>query len=390
MKDCLKYLVVDEADLMFSFGYEVDMKEVLSLILPTFGCQCFLMSATLNEEAIEIKKLILNNPVTLKLEEPDLLESGNLTQYLIKCEEDEKFVILSAMLKLKLLRGKTIVFVNTVNQCYKIRLFLEQFGIRSCVLNSELPVKSRCLSVEQFNKGTYDIIIANDELCLERADQTKKSKKKKKSQPEEVSNVSRGIDFQYVSNVINFDFPLTLNSYIHRVGRTARGSRDSEGTALSLLSGKELPRFELMKESLETGGQVKPYLLKMEELEPFRYRCRDALRAVTGVAIKDARIKEIKREILSSQKLKSYLKEHPKDFKVLTQDKALGTTKQKFDHLRNLPEYVIPATLQGAIPTTSVRKRRAEDKKLIYQVQTHRTKRNRKKSHSSKDPLDMM
>lgn len=382
--------MVDEADLMFSFGYEIDMKEVLSLILPPCGCQCFLMSATLNEEAIEIKKLILNNPVTLKLEEPDLLESGNLTQYLVKCEEDEKFVILSAMLKLGLLRGKTIIFVNTVNQCYKIRLFLEQFGIRSCVLNSELPVKSRCFSVEQFNKGTYDIIIANDELCLERADQTKKTSKKRKHQAE-VSNVSRGIDFQYVSNVINFDFPLTLNSYIHRVGRTARGCRDTEGTALSLISCKEAPRFEMMKESLETGGEIKPYLFKMEELEPFRYRCRDALRAVTGISIKEARIKEIRREILSSEKLKSYLKDHPKDFKVLTQDKALGTTKQKFDHLRHVPEYVIPPTLQGVMPTTSVRKRRSGQNGINYEVQTHKVIRKRRKNtRKGKDPLDMM
>lgn len=64
-------------------------------------------------------------------------------------------------------RGKTIIFVNTVDRCYKLKLFLEQFGIPTCVLNSELPAVSRCRAVTQFNSGTYDIIIASDEKSLE-------------------------------------------------------------------------------------------------------------------------------------------------------------------------------------------------------------------------------
>lgn len=65
------------------------------------------------------------------------------------------------------LRGKSIIFVNTVDRCYKLKLFLEQFGIPTCVLNSELPATSRCRAVSQFNGGTYDIIIASDEKALE-------------------------------------------------------------------------------------------------------------------------------------------------------------------------------------------------------------------------------
>lgn len=66
-----------------------------------------------------------------------------------------------------LYRGKSIIFVNTVDRCYKLKLFLEQFGIPTCVLNSELPATSRCRAVTQFNTGTYDIIIASDEKALE-------------------------------------------------------------------------------------------------------------------------------------------------------------------------------------------------------------------------------
>lgn len=71
------------------------------------------------------------------------------------------------MLFIVFFRGKSIIFVNTVDRCYKLKLFLEQFGIPTCVLNSELPAFSRCRAVTQFNSGTYDIIIASDEKSLD-------------------------------------------------------------------------------------------------------------------------------------------------------------------------------------------------------------------------------
>lgn len=67
------------------------------------------------------------------------------------------------ILKLKLVKGKTIIFVNDVDRCYRLKLFLEQFSIKSCVLNSELPLNSRLHIVQEFNKGVYDYIIATDE-----------------------------------------------------------------------------------------------------------------------------------------------------------------------------------------------------------------------------------
>ena len=67
------------------------------------------------------------------------------------------------ILKLKLIKGKCIIFVNDVDRCYRLKLFLEQFSIKSCVLNSELPLNSRYHVVQEFNKGVYDYIIASDE-----------------------------------------------------------------------------------------------------------------------------------------------------------------------------------------------------------------------------------
>lgn len=116
---------------------------------------------------IDLKQLVLNNPVILKLEEPELAPTNQLSHYHLAAEEEEKAVILYVLLKLHLIRGKTIIFVNSVDKCYRIKLYLEQFAIPTCVLNSELPAAMRCHSVNQFNGGVYDLIIASDEHALD-------------------------------------------------------------------------------------------------------------------------------------------------------------------------------------------------------------------------------
>ena len=60
-----------------------------------------------------------------------------------RCNETDKFLLVYVILKLKLIKGKCILFVNEVDRCYRLKLFLEQFSIKSCVLNSELPLNSR-------------------------------------------------------------------------------------------------------------------------------------------------------------------------------------------------------------------------------------------------------
>jgi superfamily II DNA/RNA helicase len=60
-----------------------------------------------------------------------------------RCSEVDKFLLTYVILKLKLIRGKCLLFVNDIDRCYRLKLFLEQFSIKSCVLNSELPLNSR-------------------------------------------------------------------------------------------------------------------------------------------------------------------------------------------------------------------------------------------------------
>ena len=100
------------------------------------------------------------------------------------------------------------------------------------------------------------------------------------------------------------------------------------------------------RNSNEAVALFKPFRFKMDEIEGFRYRARDVLRSITTIAIKEARIKEIKNELLNSEKLKSYFEENPREEQVLRHDKELNVTRLD-EHLRNVPDYIIPPSLRG-------------------------------------------
>lgn len=324
----LAHLVVDEGDLVMGYGFKEDLDQIAQSI--PRGVQIFVMSATLNTEVESLGSLLCTDPVVLKLDDLDK-DSKRVKQYVIKCAEEEKFLLIYAMFKLGLIKGKTIVFVGDTDRSYRVKLFLEQFGIKSCVLNSELPLASRLHIVEEFNKNIYNILIASDETEIlgkrEKKENELRPKKKSKTEKEgkNDSGVSRGIDFLNVSCVLNFDFPSTYKSYFHRIGRTARAGKS--GTAISFIIPKEKYRkhksttfaacendeevLKKVEKHQEAGQTLENYNFDMKRLEPFRYRFGDALRSVTRIAIREARIKEIRLELSKSQKLSRYVCTQP-------------------------------------------------------------------------------
>jgi ATP-dependent RNA helicase DDX56/DBP9 len=246
-----------------------------------------------------------------------------------------------------------------------LKLFLDQFQIPTCVLNSELPVNIRCHTVTQFNQSVYNILIASDDKAL--VVQSKKASNKDKE-----FGVSRGIDFQNISNVVNFDFPLDTNSYMHRAGRTARGN--NTGNVLSFVSCQEKATLDEV-EALLSAQQpdetiIKPYQLDMNDVEAFRYRARDAWRAIIKTSIRDARLKEIKTELFNSEKLKGYFDENPRDLQVLRHDRVLHTVKTP-KYLSDVPEYIVPTALKnvaGIIDAPRRSKRPAPETKTKFDL----------------------
>ena len=308
--------------------------------------------------------------------------------------------------KLKLIKGKCIIFVADIDRCYRLKLFFEQFGIKSCVLNSELPVNSRVHVVDEFNKNVYDIIVASDEHEVLDVPEERKpkehrtdgargtsyhdgdvtngedapsktpesdaihdevasddaktaeppNKNPKQSKKGKEYGISRGIDFQNVACVLNFDLPTSSNSYTHRIGRTARAGKT--GMALSYVVPAEhyhkhkpttvvSARYDeevldkILRVQHKKGKEVKDYQFDMKQVESFRYRMNDALRAVTRIAIREARTRELRQQLLKSEKLKRHFEENPEDLHHLRHDGELRAARIQ-PHLRHVPEYLMP------------------------------------------------
>lgn len=472
-------LVIDEADLILSFGYAEDVQLITSKMPKIF--QGLLMSATLSPELDKFKRVVLHNPAVLKIS--DTKGTGQLLQFYLESTESDKYLILYVFIKLGLLQGKGLIFVNDVSKCYRLKLFLQQFYIPAAVLNSEVPLNSRLHILEEYNRGVFDYLIATDasidsgeadeeasegesaentsdadendskgtENSESEEEEQLKSSRAKKIPGAKVSvdpaaasasiaasagkgegyGVSRGIDFQGVNFVINFDLPKTAAAYTHRIGRTARGG--ASGTALSFVAiappsvsaseaevavrdAEVLHAVRLSQPRLGGGQngagsvlaaigavpvhdpamsamnsnngvvdmsncQPAPLVFNMKELDSFRYRVEETLRSVTTVAVREFRAAELKQEILNSSKLKTYFAENPDDLKVLRHDTAIAHPIRPKEHLRNVPSYLIPASMRGAATVTNNKKKKRKPGSAQNSQDAKRQK------SKSKDPL---
>ena len=286
------------------------------------------------------------------------------------------------------------------------------------MLNSELPVNSRLHIVDEFNKGVYDIILATDEhevvggeedednnedggeeapmrkakrrrkvqplseqptgeetlapteeapapAAAAAAAKTPVSKKQRKRRPrlDKEYGVARGIDFQHVACVLNFDLPTSSRSYTHRIGRTARAGRAGlalsfavpapqhgrhKPTAIASTARDETVLAAIARHQARRGAHLQPYVFDPALVRSFRYRADDALRAVTRTAIREARTRELRHELLTSDRLKRHFEENPADLRHLRHDADLRPTRVQ-PHLRHVPDYLLPQAGTAAL-----------------------------------------
>ncbi|KAJ4838948.1 DEAD-box ATP-dependent RNA helicase 16 [Turnera subulata] len=214
-----------QADLLLSFGYENDLKALTSFI--PRRCQCLLMSATSSADVDKLKKLVLHNPVILTLLEvegaKEEIVPKNVQQFWITCGDRDKLLHILALSKLELVQEKVLIFTNSIDMSFRLKLFFlkscsikgrldvilyhrVEFGIKSAVLNAELPQNSCLHILEEFNAGLFDYLIATDDSEAKVKEQTngenvsgtKKSKKFAKGKFDSEFGVVRGIDFKNV------------------------------------------------------------------------------------------------------------------------------------------------------------------------------------------------
>ncbi|KAL9318491.1 hypothetical protein ACSQ67_015008 [Phaseolus vulgaris] len=352
ISESLETLVLDEADLLLSYGYEKDIKAFTPHV--PRSCQCLLMSATSSADVDKLKKLILHNPFILTLPEvgnnKEEIIPKNVQQFWISCSASAKLLYILAVLKLGLVQKKVLIFTNTIDMSFRLKLFLEKFGIRSAVLNPELPQNSRLHILEEFNAGLFDYLIATDlsqskekdELSKESNAVSRKSRKRAKLDSE--FGVVRGIDFKNVFTVINFEMPHSVEGYVHRIGRTGRAY--NSGASVSLVSPDEMYTLEEIRsfvgddENKGTSSIAEFPLLTKNAVESLRYRAEDVAKSVTRIAVRESRAQDLRNEILNSEKLKAHFETNPRDLDLLKHDKILSKNEPP-PHLRDVPDYLL-------------------------------------------------
>ena len=207
------FFVLDEADRMLDMGFVEDIMQIHKLLPKT--CQIIMFSATMPPKIRELAKVILKNPeeVSVAISRPP--ESITQTAYI--CHETQKLPVLIDLFK-KSKPQRALIFSSKKTKVKELTLLLKKAGFNVKAMHSDLNQTERDQVMRDYKNGYIDVLVATDV-------------------------VSRGIDITDISLVVNFDMPNDCEDYVHRIGRTARGTH-GEGLAITFVATKEQPKFK--------------------------------------------------------------------------------------------------------------------------------------------------
>lgn len=213
------FFILDEADRMLDMGFSEDILKIAGQLPKT--CQTIMFSATMPEKIEELAKTILRNPVEVKIAVSKPAEKIQQSAYV--CYEPQKLRIIESIFKQGDL-DRVIIFSGKKTKVKDITAKLKRMNINCGAMHSDLTQAERDEMMFLFKSGKINVLIATD-------------------------IVSRGIDIDDISMVINYDVPHDAEDYVHRIGRTARAQRD--GRAITFVSEEDIYYFKQIERFLE-------------------------------------------------------------------------------------------------------------------------------------------
>jgi ATP-dependent RNA helicase RhlE len=207
--DAVTHLVLDEADRMLDMGFVRDVRRIVAH-LPT-GRQSLLFSATMPKEVLALAGELLRHPERVAVTPAEVVVARIDQKVFFVASADKR----GLLLKLLADRGlrRVLVFTRTKHGAKRLALQLEKAGISTDAIHGDRPQNGRVQALAAFRSGSVRVLVATDVAA-------------------------RGIDVPDVTHVINFDLPNVPESYVHRIGRTARAG--SGGVAWSFCGEGEL------------------------------------------------------------------------------------------------------------------------------------------------------
>ncbi len=242
--DSIHHLILDEADRMFDMGFIRDIRYIMKK-LPEKS-QTMLFSATMSYYVMRLAWDFMHDPVEVRTK-AETIEVDKIDQHLFHLGREEKMPYLINLV-LNAEQPRAIIFTNYKRKVLDITKKLHRYGVAATGLSSLLDQKKRVRLLKQFKLGKYSVLVATDVA-------------------------SRGLDVDDITHVFNFDLPQDSESYVHRIGRTARAGKT--GVSYSFCSEDDfecLPRIEQLLRHKIPVGQVDPSYVKFPEgnYKPFR------------------------------------------------------------------------------------------------------------------------
>ncbi len=207
--DNIEFLVLDEADRMLDMGFIHDVKKIVGFTPKER--QTMLFSATMSKAVSDLAASMLRYPARIQVD-PVSSVANNITQRVLFVSMANKRALLADVLKNQPVQ-RALVFTRTKHGADRIAKHLSREGISSDAIHSNKTQAARQRALAAFDRNRIQVLVATD-------------------------IVARGIDVDGISHVINFELPNDPESYVHRIGRTARAG--AEGVALTFCDSQEV------------------------------------------------------------------------------------------------------------------------------------------------------
>lgn len=205
----VEFLVLDEADRMLDMGFIHDIRKVVDMVRE--DRQTLFFSATVSREIRQLANALLTDPVAIETA-PEATTVDAIAQRIYTLDRENKKVLLLRILENEPVE-RMLIFSKTKHGADKIVKGLRRENIDAEAIHGNKTQNARTKALKSFKTGKVKILVATD-------------------------IASRGIDVSNITHVINYDMPLDPETYVHRIGRTARAG--ATGIAISLCDHDEL------------------------------------------------------------------------------------------------------------------------------------------------------